>query len=87
MDVQLPGDEDWIRITADIVWDQNQKRNNVSNNQVRRRLAESSLRQNGTMSTRMGLTRGRYGGFGDRAVVSLFSQSPNGPDTESQTQE
>lgn len=77
MDIKLPNDEEWMRITLEMAKKQNRKRTNASNNHIRRRLAETSPRQNDNpMSTRMGLTRGRDGGFGSGAIISLFP-SPN----------
>ena len=78
MDIKLPNDQEWMRIIPEMARKQNKKRTNASNNQIQRRLAESSPRQyggNNPMLTRMGFTRGRSGGFGSGAVVSLFSQS------------
>ena len=83
MDIRLPNDTEWLRITAEMAREQNKRKNATSNNNIRRRIAETSPSSSNLMNQRMGLTRGRNGAFGNGAVVSLFSQD-NEPDIESQ---
>ena len=56
MDIKLPGSDDWLRITPQIAREENRRRNNASDNLVRKQLADSSPKKG---LPRQGLLRGR----------------------------